>query len=155
MVTSALIALLGDIYRLALLDFALNRESEVIAAEVFGADYFAVFLRSIDVAGRQKPQDSLFSRNSAWAIGGSGALEKRIYVALRSEVYKAYRAMVASPDSSYRKTIRRFNGSGLASSLAQKTATEDLFWGQIEDLWMRTFKPVPPSAPAAVVAETG
>ena len=154
MVMSGFLAVLGDIYRLMLLDFALGRECDVATDSVLSPELFSQFLGEIDLEGRQNPRQSIFAKESAWGIGGSAVLERRIYEALRGKVFEAYRAMAGDPRCRYQEVCAGLNGHRLALKLAQNTTAEAEkdFWRKIEGMcdgaWRKTSELAGPSVPA-------
>jgi hypothetical protein len=134
MVMSALLAILGDIYRLILLDFALFKEAEISSSEILSPEFFATFFKRIDIEGRADATKSIFSKESIWSIGGSAVLERKIYESLRSCVYVAYREMATLPECQYQKVCTQFKGSKRGLLIAQEytSETEKAFWKKIE-----------------------
>ena len=137
MAMSGLVAIMGDIYRLALLDFALGREMDVARSGVLDASFFAAFLCRIDPEGRQDSTKSCFARGKEWSIGGSAVVEKRIYEQLREWVALAYCDQLLDPQSNYRRLISKFKGeervSGAAISNISRGVNE--FWRDTERIW--------------------
>jgi hypothetical protein len=137
MVISGLLAILREIYKVALIDFAKGKEVEVAKSEGFSQKFFAEFLKQIDIQGREKPGESIFARSGAWAIGGSSKIERLIFESLRRDVFRAYLAAIAKSDSEYNLTCARFHGSREASQLARGVSPENdrSFWITTESLW--------------------
>ena len=119
MVISGLLGVLREIYKLALLDFASGKEIEVAAAQAMTPAFFAELLRTVAKEGRSKPTESMFSRESQWAVGGSAKVERVIFEALRSAVFEAYSAAVKNPSSAYSKLCDKFSGSRQAAALVE------------------------------------
>lgn len=142
MVMSGLLGVLGDIYRLALLDFAAGEVENTIAdSEVLSGEFFRAFLTDIDSDGRADPARSIFSRDLPWGIGGSASLERRIYVALRTKIYGSYQRMAGDENCLYRQAMVRFHGTGRAFEILRSAATEPVFWTRIDERWLGLSNP--------------
>lgn len=136
MAMSGLIAVLGDIYRLSLLDFALGFEHEVAASEIFHQSFFSSFLANFDLNGRKDPAKSDFARGQPWSNGGSAVIEKKIYDTMRVWIAQAYIEQLKKNDSVYRLAIERFNGLKRAAIIAeQKSNNISEFWTAVDDRW--------------------
>jgi len=139
MVMSGLLALLREIYKVSLLDFAQGKETEVATNESMSRVFFREFLRLIDQAGKQEPANSIFSRNAPWAVGGSTKIERIIFESLRRDVFKAYIELIENRDSEYSRVCSTFAGRFKAAELArQHERTEQSFWVKTEELWEAT-----------------
>lgn len=134
MVMSGLLAILGDIYRLILLDFGFGREPEIAAAEVLVPDLFAEFLRTIDAEGRKDATKSVFAKKAPWGIGGSAVLERAIYLELRTKVFEAYVSIERDKSCRYQKVCAGLSGHMHALRLvnAHSLETEGDFWKKVE-----------------------
>ncbi|HEV2437798.1 MAG TPA: DGQHR domain-containing protein [Verrucomicrobiae bacterium] len=137
MVMSGLLGVLREIYKLVLLDFAAGKEIEVATAEALSPTFFAELLRKIDPEGRNQAQKSVFSRQAAWAVGGSAKIEKTIFEALRSQILSAYVEATANDKSEYSKLRTQFNGAGNAMELLKNTQPSAYagFWFKTEIEW--------------------
>lgn len=137
MAMGGLLAVLGDIYRLTLLDFGIGYEMQVASAEVLNEEFFRRFLATFDPKGRNDHAASEFSRNSEWGIGGSAVLERRIYQTMRQWLKDAYFRQVIDNRSGYIDLIERFRGGGRARELLKATRVSDSasFWDGIDRMW--------------------
>ena len=123
MAMSGLIAALGDIYLLALLDFALGQEEKIATGGVFSEAFFTAFLADFDPAGSKDPQQSAFARGQPWSIGGSAVIEKRIHEEMRNWLSSAYLRQVQDARSGYRQLIGRYRGKARAARIAERTSS--------------------------------
>jgi DGQHR domain-containing protein len=136
MVMSGLIAILGEIYKLALLDFAFDAEAEVAASEVFSPEFFRLFLTEIDLEGRKQPARSIFARDSDWGIGGSTKVERRIYETLRANVFSSYSTVVERNEGIYGRAVERFRGRRQAIDILRASPNEEAFWTRTDAQWI-------------------
>lgn len=159
MVMSGLLGNLREIYKLALLDFAFGRELKVARETTFPADFFKSFLVEVDLSTREAirrqpaeqeriaQEQSIFSRSSAWAVGGSSKIERIIFEAIRQNVFTAYKQMVRDPRSNYNTLVSKYAGSRKASALIDTMAERaDEFWLQTERLWLSSFDQAQPTS---------
>lgn len=138
---SGLIAILGDIYRLSLLDFAYGREAEVAESGTFSCAFFSSLLRDFDPKGREDPALSEFARGQPWSIGGSAVVEKRIYIEMKKWLFSAYQIDVLTADSLYVKALNQWNGQRRAADLASDhNTTAESFWPKIEEMWQQLIR---------------
>lgn len=143
MAISGLLATLGDLYRLVLLDFAFGSEKHVAAAEILTEFFWRPFLSGFDPMGRSNPENSVFARGKEWSIGGSTIIERRIYDQMRHWIFGAYFRDARNENSPYSQAIARFNGPGRARALLNGLGDNDHieFWAQTERQWLTLVGP--------------
>ena len=143
MVVSGLLAILREIYKLCVLDFAAGKEGEVVNSNIFDSAFFREFFTHIDVAGRIQPQQSEFSKTSRWAVGGSAKIERIIFEELRKNVLASYSEISQRTDSKYQIACNRFGGERAALRIlgTLEPETRRTFWGQTETDWERSNPP--------------
>jgi len=140
MVMSGFLALLREIYKLCLLDFAEGKESEVANTAILTSEFFAYFLKDIDTLGRNNGANSIFGKTSQWAIGGSAILERTIFDSLRANVFTSYIKLVNDDQSAYQAACVKFQGRKSAIRLAPQYPPEKQkeFWSRTEAEWEKS-----------------
>jgi hypothetical protein len=143
MVMSGWLAILRDIYKLSLIDFALGQEEDVANANVFTNAFFRNFLVTIDPLGREDASKSIFARTSPWGVGGSTKIERTIFYSLRSDVFGAYSTLILDSASPYMIACTLFKGKQTAVKLCKSYTkeTQQEFWSKTESDWMNSNPP--------------
>lgn len=139
MVVSGLLAVLREIYKISLLDFAGTHEADVAEAEIFDANFFRPFFRNIDSAGRASAAKSVFHRNSGWAVGGSSKIERLIFESFRRDIFATYKELLRDESSMYSLLCVRHNGPKTAAEIAERHESDVPFWSETEARWQETF----------------
>lgn len=138
MVLSALLGVLRELYKLCLLDFARDREIELLRDGVFTPALWKLFFAGFDPDGQADPTKSIFHRKSEWAVGGSSKIERLIFLSLREKVLRNYQLIANAPESDYQALCSRLDGPKSGLQLAVAITDPSEFWNSIENDWIKT-----------------